>query len=92
MTSNGLEEWVENAIEFSIKHGFDGLGKNIKFLYRFIYSVANDLLLELSIILQTLKATRSLKVTLGRKSRIMAKKFKLRSIIAIKGKVRKLII
>ena len=29
MTSNGLEEWVENAIEFSIKHGFDGLGKNI---------------------------------------------------------------
>ena len=29
MTSNGLEEWVGNAIEFSIKHGFDGLGKNI---------------------------------------------------------------
>ena len=31
MTSNGLEEWVENAIEFSIEHGFDGLGKNIVF-------------------------------------------------------------
>ena len=59
MTSNGLEEWVENAIEFSIKHGFDGLGKNIKFLYKFINSFATDLLVELSVIVANLKATRS---------------------------------
>ena len=41
MTSNGLEEWVENAIEFSIKHGFDGLGKKIVFSYRFIQFSSN---------------------------------------------------